>query len=342
MIRLYTRLAGGALILAGVLVLIVLLTAFYGNFERKLSRLPDYDYIPDIRALMKEKKFGEARVLCEDVLAGETPERASVEILRALCDEELGSLRQRLLRAGKAFVTGDPGSSIEEAGAAVAADMVMYGDLRDLFLQGYYKVTGRETDWFIAAAAAAGLASEIVDAVDWAPACLKALRRTAAVSDTLGKSLVKNLKSRKTAVPLLKDLKEIYFKGGFLRTKKIVSTLSSAGDLKQAAVVVGHSPRTAHLIARSAGKKAPEVFAGLEHVRDAAFFKRLFLKGPPAVTLFIRGTKMLKKGTPGYLLEKAASEMLRTCGTGIFLLPLVLTGTGLLLCFTPFRKKPSA
>ena len=51
---------------------------------------------------------------------------------------------------------------------------------------------------------------------------------------------------------------------------------------------------------------------------------------------------MLKKGTPGYLLEKAASEMLRTCGTGIFLLPLVLTGTGLLLCFTPFRKKPSA
>ena len=107
-------------------------------------------------------------------------------------------------------------------------------------------------------------------------------------------------------------------------------------------MVVGHSPRTAHLIARSAGKKAPEVFAGLENVRDAAFFKRLFLKGPPAVTLFIRGTKMLKKGTPGYLLEKAASEMLRTCGTGIFLLPLVLTGTGLLLCFTPFRKKPSA
>jgi hypothetical protein len=319
-------LLGILLIAAGISISYLAVTA---PLPMTLDSLPDHDYCNEIRKLMAAEKYGEARILAEDV---NTPE--ALTLLRQ-CDAELKPVHKRLWRAAKAFATGSPGNSIEEAGAALLSDMIMYGDIRDLVLQGYYKVTGRETDPFVAALAGAGLLTEFIDSVDWLPALSKALRRTGAISDNLAKILLEQLKISKKAGKLTPEarsafgsLKTIFEKGGFIRTRQIIKSAQNCNDIANAGKLMKRSTEATHLIARSAGKNAPEVMEKLvKQNATPAYLKKLALKGPAGITLFLRSAKTVRKGN----FQAFIQQLARLWGAKIHLLSLalILAGTAM-------------
>ena len=98
----------------------------------------------------------------------------------------------------------------------------MYGDIRDLVMQGYFKITGRETDPLVAVLAAGGLMTELSDAVDWIPAMLKVCRKVKAISDPLARDLIREVRKagRKLEhIAFFPQLKKVFDRSGFLRTK---------------------------------------------------------------------------------------------------------------------------
>ena len=340
------RIIGLFLIAAGGWMIYILLTA-QPTAEELLERLPDYDHTAAARRLMAEKRYGEAKVLCRDIIDNDLPGKKSAGIIIQMCDEKLHSVKIRLLRTAEAFITGNPGESIEQAGAAVVSDMMMYGDIRDLVMQGYFKVAGKETDPYVAAFAAAGLISEFVDAVDWLPSLFKALRRAGAVPDKMARQIIgilrKSAVNSGPAVKLCGNMKDIFTQGGFLRTKNIFKNLDHADDIAAAAKVMRKAPGAAHLVSRSAGKNTAEVFRKLAaEKKSPAFLRKLLCKGPNGVTLFLRASKSVQKGNA----ETLVSHLLKSVGAGYrWLVPLGLIGVGILLnlkyilCFKRFFRK---
>ena len=326
---LFIRIAGLLLIAGGVYFLCVLLT-LPPTLEEELERLPDFDHTVAARRLLAEKKYGEAKVLCQDIIENDLPGRRPAEIIVRICDEKLRSVKVRLRQTAEAFVTGNPGESVEQAGAAVISDMLMYGDIRDLVVQGYYKVTGKETDPYIAAFAAAGLATEVFDAVDWLPSVFKALRRAGVVSDKLARGILHIFRSAadKTgqALRLCRDMSDIYRKGGFLRTKTVFKNLENADDIAVAARVMRKSP------SRAAGKNSAEVFRKLAAGKHfPSFLRKLLCKGPHGVTLLLRAAKSFEKGNAEKAVVRNIRLVKKHLGNFVWLIPVLLAGTGILL-----------
>ena len=332
---LFVRMTGLLLIASGVFFAYYLLT-LPPTAEEVLARLPDYDHTASARRLMAEKKYGEAKVLCQDIIDNDLPGRKSAEIIVRMCDEKLHPVQMRLWRSAEAFVTGHPGESVEQAGAAVISDMLMYGDIRDLVMQGYYKVTGKETDPYIAAFAAAGLATEFFDAVDWLPSVFKALRRAGVVSDKMARGILDVFRRSSgkggRAWNFCLDMKDIYRKGGFLRTKTVFKNLENADDIAAAARVMRKSPSAAHLISRVAGKNTSEVFRTLAAKEPSrSLLHKLLCKGPHGVTVFLRVSKSYVKGDVEKLLVRSVRVSKERFGKWVWLFPFLLIGTGILL-----------
>ena len=84
-----------------------------------LDRLPDHDYISEINELIKQKRFGEAKTLCEDVIALQLPCAAQAEELKVQSEKESKKIFNRLYKVGKGFVSGNPDGSLEELGGSV-------------------------------------------------------------------------------------------------------------------------------------------------------------------------------------------------------------------------------
>lgn len=332
---LFARIAGLLFIAGGIFFAYALLT-LPPALEEELDRLPDFDHTAAARRLMAEKKYGEAKVLCRDIIENNLPGSKSAEIIIKMCDEKLCSVRNRLLQAAEAFVTGNPGESVEQAGAAVISDMLMYGDIRDLIVQGYYKVSGRETDPYVAAFAAAGLATEVFDAFDWLPSVFKALRRSGVVSDKLAQGIL-NIFRRSSgrgaqALRFCRDMKDVYLKGGYLRTKNVFKNLEKADDIGAAARVMRKSPSAAHLISQVAGKNTAEVFRRLAaNDPSPSFLRKLLCKGPHGATVFLRAAKSVKKKNMQTAVFRIVRFSKDRAGKWVWLIPLLLTGTGVLL-----------
>ena len=306
------------------------------RLEEVLARLPDHDFCAEARRLAARGEFDEAKALCEDVISCDLPGKRSALILRDICDVRLNSFRRRVQRAVMAFVTGEPGNSVEEAASAMLSDMLMYGDVRDLALQGYYKVTDRETDPLIAALAAAGLATEFIDAADWVPALAKALRRAAAISDKLAAAILRSARrSGRMTVHLRKiggAITELFRRSGFIRTKNILRTIDTAEGIADAVKLTRKSVPATHLLARSAGTKmtaAARKLAGKNVT--SSYLLRVARKGPAGVTLLLRGVRTVHKGNAENFLSRAASRAFETWGCKALIFPMALILAGLLL-----------
>lgn len=335
MYRFFFRLAGLVLI-AGGFWSICTLKNIPPTPEEQLEQLSDYDYTASARRLVAEKKYGEAKALCLDIIENDLPGKKSAAIIVGICDEKLNSAGNRLYMAAKSFVTGDPGESVEQAGAAVISDMLMYGDVRDLAVQGYNKLTGQETDIYVAAFAAAGLASEVFDAADWLPALFKALRKAGAVPDQMARSII--FMFRKTAVwsgeslKFCRNMKDIYLRSGFWRTKSIFRYLEHADEIADVWRFVKKSPSAAHLISRSAGKNTAAVFRKLlAENRSPAFIKKMLSKGPNGITIVLRAGRSMKKGNALKFSEKTLTSLKRECGKLVWLVPFILIAAGIAL-----------
>ena len=180
--------------------------------------------------------------------------------------KEAKKFRNRIWKALVAFITGNPDGSIEEIGASVISDMVLYGDVRDLVKQGWFKITGQETDPLLAALAAAGVATEFVDVADLCPAVLKAFRKIGAVSAKMADSLVamfknvaKTRKINKSTKAFFKNTKKMVDSAGLIRTKNMFKYADNAGDLALLAKKSADNSALTHVVAKHAGKQTVEV-----------------------------------------------------------------------------------
>ena len=254
----------------------------------KIDAQPDYDYISEIKQLIAEQKYGEAKILAQDVINSDLPCRKEAEKLLEYSERKSRQVLFRIYKFSKGFVTGNPDSSIEENGGSIVSDMVIYGDIRDLVKQGYFKISGRETDPVIIALASVGLVTEFVDVADWAPAALKGIRKAGCISPkiadfilNIGKKVIKTGKIDKQAEIFFANTKSLLDSSGFIRTKNIFKNVHHADSLTVFAKHAKINPSATHLIAKHSGAQAVEVFKQT----PPEFIKKIIRKGRVAVRL---------------------------------------------------------
>ncbi|MDD2600719.1 MAG: hypothetical protein PHO37_16105 [Kiritimatiellae bacterium] len=230
------------------------------QIEETLEALPNYNYVPDIKVLKEEGKLSEALEMARFVIRHpDMPGQAEAKALERDLETELTSLWGRTKRATKGFVTGS-GNSIEELAGGITSDMIIYGDVRDLIKQGYFKVTGKETDPLIAALAGVGLLTEAVDVADWAPAVLKAFRKIGALSQrfadfviTAAKRSVKGRKLDGALRSAFGNLRRLTDKMGLARTATVFKHVDDPADLASIAAVAQKNADAAYFTVKNGG-----------------------------------------------------------------------------------------
>ncbi len=287
------------LILTGLLFLFSLetLADYYTGaaLQKKLDALPAENYLPEIRRLKEEGKLEEAFELAEYVCGEEgLPGRQEACALQESLDRELHSFWGSSKRAVAGFVTGE-GTTAAAAAGAIASDLILYGDVRDLAVQGYRKMTDEPVDPLIAALAGFGVATELVDVVDWVPAVLKAFRKMGALSSrfgdlviTLGKGVAKTGRIDGATKAVAGNLSSLLGKNGlgFGRTAAVFRQVDTAGDLAGLAKAAEGNADAAYLLVKNGGRKGLDLLKAADDIsHSAALLKTAAKKGEAGVTL---------------------------------------------------------
>lgn len=281
-----------------------------GEFENTLDSLPDYNYLEEIRALEKEKRLGEAEHLADWVLAsGDVASRDEIQALRDRIHKERTSFWKRAHRAGKGFVTGN-GVSVEELGGAIVSDFLLWGDIRDLAKQGYYKVTGQETDAVVASLAAVGIATSLASyipdpaegaevSVDASLSLLKTLKKTGNLTKKFCGVLVDGCKKSVKSKSFTKGMKEIIvgmknlFDGvGSARMASIMKHVDDADSLQAVAKMSKRAAEPTTLLVRMEGEKGIKALRQLADAEDGAkVLEKAARKGPGGLRKILNYTK---------------------------------------------------
>src|SRR5262245_40920454 len=102
----------------------------------QFESLPKMDYLAEVRSLRSQNRFAEALLIAENGL-GELSgsEREALQREQSAVRSE----QESVLRRGKELLRGalvGEGDSLEALIGAIAADMLVVGDVRDLLIQG--------------------------------------------------------------------------------------------------------------------------------------------------------------------------------------------------------------
>ena len=262
-----------------------------------LDEVPNHNYIPDIEQLRNVGKRSEALNMTRFVLHhSDMPGQEEAKQLEQDLNKEITFHWSRTKRAVSGFIKGT-GNSIEELSGAIASDMIAYGDVRDLIKQGYYKVTGKETDPVIAALAGIGLLTEVVDAADWAPAVFKAFRKAGALSKQFGDFLIstckKSVKTRKLDSALkatFTNTRNLVDKMGIEQASTMFKHVDTPADLKAISRVAEKNANAAYFTVKNGGpdgidlaKHLGNTDSGINALNKAA------KKGPSGIAWLKRG-----------------------------------------------------
>lgn len=310
---------------------------------QELDALPDYDYIADVESLMSQKKWAEAKVLCENIINADLPQAVQAKELLGKCDKESKKIWSIVYKSGKAFITGNPDSSIEELGGSFASDMLLYGDIRDLAKQGYYKITKRETDMVIVALSSIGIATEFIDFADWAPAILKAIKKVGAMSPKMADNIVamskKITQTRKLDVSsknFFSNTKQLVDKSGFIRTKDMFKIMDSPADTAKVLKHVENAPELTHMAIKYEGKNGLELLEETSRLKAGnRVLKKAIQKGvKPAARIM----KSYHKGTLPKLILSLGKLLFKKMSAGVFYAVVaILCGCGVFSAWLGFR-----
>ena len=287
------------MVLAGLLFLFSLETLanhYTGAaLQKKLDALPSKNYLPEIRRLEGEGKLEEAFELAEYVCGEENlPGRDEACALKDSLDRELHSLWGSTRRVVAGFITGE-GATAAAAAGAIASDLILYGDVRDLAVQGYRSMNDEPVDPVIAALAGFGVATELVDVVDWIPAVLKAFRKMGALSARfadlvigIGKGAVKTGRLDSAGKALAGNLSSLVGKKGlgFGRTAAVFRQVETAEDLAGLTKAAGRNADTAYLMVKTGGRSGLDLLKAADDIPNGAvLLKTAAKKGEAGVTL---------------------------------------------------------
>lgn len=296
----------------------------------ELTQLPDHDFAAEAAEYRKQERFSEAQLTVEAGLeyADDPISRQRLQAEAARIEAAGRQWRYRLKEVGKGAVTGE-GDSIEALGGAVAADLFVFGDVRDLIIQGSKALRGQDADEVLIALSAAGLVLTTAPSLDLGAALLKFARRAGAMSARLARSVVRlgrRAVQRGDASGLrrmLDDTARLGRTAGPKPTLRILRAVDSPADLRRAssfardargAYVLWHGAdlslgwlkagtKGGTRLLRRAGKKGP---AGLDLLRRSG---RVMLQPHPLLGLI----KGIYRGT----IPDLAIETLRRHGSAL-------------------------
>lgn len=247
-----------------------------------LSRLPDYDAAAEVARLRGEGRFGEALVLADAVLGREEVAASNDERAQRLRREReatvraRGSWTRRAKDVGWGALSGGAGvlpgaMSMEMLGGAVAADLLVFGDVRDLTIQGWRYATGGETDAVIAALSAVGLVTTLAPEVDWAPSILKAARRTGSMGERLGEFVVKAVKGRRGGeiAKLMQDTAAIAGKSSAGNAMRLLRLADGPEDVARIARFVSREGKTGAAALHVTGESGARALRVADEMRAA-------------------------------------------------------------------------
>ncbi|HUR40555.1 MAG TPA: hypothetical protein VM240_05240 [Verrucomicrobiae bacterium] len=152
--------------------------------------LPEtFDYWKEADALLNQERFSEALLVADAGLAAAPVEqhRALTELKGTIVKEQ-GRWMFRFQQVGRGALTGT-GESVEALGGAVVADLFVFGDVRDLVIQGGKRLRGEAVDPIIVGLSAGGILMTVNPAVDLGGALLKFARRMGGMTADFAKAL---------------------------------------------------------------------------------------------------------------------------------------------------------
>lgn len=152
--------------------------------------LPEnFDYWKEAETLLNQERFSEALLVVDEGLVAAPPEhQRPLQELKATIQKEQGRWMFRFQQVGRGALTGT-GESAEALGGAIVADLFVFGDVRDLVVQGGRRLRGEEVDPIIVGLSAGGILMTVNPAVDLGGALLKFARRIGGMSQGFAKSL---------------------------------------------------------------------------------------------------------------------------------------------------------
>jgi hypothetical protein len=295
--RSLVRARWGLLRLAAAAVLLwVLVTGDAARLSRlQLALLPEADYLAEARALRGRGHYAEALVVCDAGLASLSgAARLAVEEERGrIADEQAGLLR-RLRDLARGAVTGagtgiigedGPEPSIELLLGAIATDLFVIGDIRDLIIQGSRYARGQMTDPVLVALSGVGLVTTLAPEIDWVPSLLKAARKAGAMTESFAGFIRKAAGERRLGdlQRTMSDTADIARTASPAGALLLLKHVDSADDAAALAKFLSRSGATGAYALRSTGKagvdlaKSAEALRAAGRVDDAVALERVLM-----------------------------------------------------------------
>lgn len=265
----------------------------WADFER----LPAHDFAAEAALLVEQRDWPAVVEVTEAGLALAPPTQHGLLLrMRDEAEAQLAAPGYRVAEFGRGALTGRGGSTEAMVGAVVA-DLLVFGDVRDLTLEGGKALRGEAVDEVLVVLSTAGLALTVLPVADAGVALLKAARRAGAMSARLARSITRL--GRQAARGDVKPLRGVVTDAGKLagatRPTTAMRILGHVDDVDElaAAARLAVVPGGGYALGRS-GK------AGLRWLRSGAPADAVVLraagKGPAGVA------RLAGRGA-GYLLR---------------------------------------
>lgn len=218
------------------------------------------DPVAEARDLAAADRWAEAKMLADFVRDNPRlgDEQAATELSRK-ADVELYSFWGRMRSFARGAATGEPTDGASMLGS-LSLDLFVIGDIRDLAVQGWKEMRYGEGDTVILALSAVGLTTTLAPQFDWAPALMKALKRTGAFT----RGFLRSLKNTSRAAlktgkfdglgKMVTDVGRTARRLGPGPLRGAMRSVDSAEDLSRFARASEINPKGTYAIARLFGK----------------------------------------------------------------------------------------
>ncbi|PWN56794.1 hypothetical protein DEH80_05040 [Abyssibacter profundi] len=158
------------------------------QWDQTLASLPDYPFETAYRQAFEAGRLSEAATILNaaddaGVMSGE-----AMAVYRQQLELRSESSAYLLTQTLDGAWTGR-GESTPALLGALVSDLFVFGDIRDLLIQGVRQIKGEPTDPVIIALSALGLGLTVAPAVDGGAALLKLARRQAVLGERMGQRL---------------------------------------------------------------------------------------------------------------------------------------------------------
>lgn len=297
--------AAGCLLRATLAVALLALCLQDGPAARamaELNALPDYDHAREASRLATAYRLDEALLVLKAGLdARPDPQRAAAlraQQQRLLAERDRWAYRGRELAAGAWRGSGDSTPALL---GALTADLLVFGDVRDLVIQSARGLRGQDVDPVITTLSAAGILLTAWPAADGGTAVLKAARRGGALSARLAGDTLRagrRALARGDATPLRRiaaDAGSLQRQAGAAPSMRILRNVRGRGDLARAA---RFAERPGGAFALWAGGRNALHLLRAGGAEGGAWLLRAARKGPEGVAVAARSARVLAKPHP--------------------------------------------